>query len=148
MKQKSLVLIVLGLLTVLLLAGCTQSGYVTKPASDSPPAGTAAPTQATVTITANGYEPKTVTIAKGGTVTWVNNTDTPNWPASAKHPTHEVYPGSSITKCGTAEQSTIFDACKGLGKGESYSFTFNNAGEWAYHNHVNAKQFGKVIVTE
>lgn len=148
MKQSSLIFIVLGLAAVLLLAGCTQSGYATAPpTSKSPPADSTPPvSNATVTITESSYEPKTVTILKGGTVTWVNNTDSPNWPASAKHPAHTVYPGSDITKCGTAEQGAIFDACKGLAKGESFSFTFNNAGEWAYHDHVNANMFGKVIV--
>jgi len=148
MKQKFPILAVLGLLAIMLLAGCTQSGYATTPpASKSPSAvSTPAVSNATVTITENGYEPKTVTVLKGGTVTWTNNTDLPNWPATAMHPTHEKYPGSSITKCGTAEQGTIFDACRGLKKGESFSFTFNNVGEWGYHDHVNAKMFGKVIV--
>lgn len=148
MKQKFFIWAIVGLLMAVLLAGCTQSGYATKPASNSPLAGTAALTAATISITEKGYEPQMVTIKKGGTVTWVNNTDSPNWPATAMHPTHEKYPGSNITKCGTPKEPTIFDACRGIEKGGSYSFTFNNVGEWAYHEHLNVKMFGKIIVTE
>lgn len=153
MEPRTLVFIVSGLLLALLLAGCTQNSSAAPPASNAPPGNNAPPansappvSNAAVSITANGYEPQTVSILKGGTVTWTNSTDSPNWPATAKHPTHTVYPGSGIEKCGSLEESTIFDACRGLAKGESYSFTFNNAGEWAYHDHVNAKMFGKVIV--
>ncbi len=100
----------------------------------------------TVEITDTGYSPQKVTVKQGDTVKWVNNSSSENWPASAKHPTHEVYPGSSITKCGTAEESNIFDACRGLKAGESYSFTFNEKGMWAYHEHIAVKMFGQVVV--
>lgn len=102
----------------------------------------------TVKITPSGYEPAQLTIKKGSTVAWVNESSGPNWPATASHPTHTVYPGSDIQKCGTAEQPNIFDACKGLTDGESFSFTFNNAGEWAYHDHLTVSKFGKIIVKE
>lgn len=99
-----------------------------------------------VEITDAGYSPNKVTIKPGDTVKWVNKSSSGNWPASAKHPTHTVYPGSDITKCGTAEESKIFDACKGLKAGESYSFTFNEKGTWAYHEHIAVKMFGQVVV--
>ncbi|MEK6824273.1 MAG: hypothetical protein AABY02_00300, partial [Nanoarchaeota archaeon] len=62
------------------------------------------------------------------------------------HPSHKNYPGSDIAKCGTSEASTIFDACKGLAQGESYSFTFNEVGSWNYHDHLNPNLRGTVIV--
>lgn len=141
------ILILLGL-SVLLLVGCTQTvppANTTPPADNTPPA---AALTASVTITDTAYNPQTITIKKGGTVTWTSASDTPNWPATAMHPTHEKYPGSSITKCATAEASTIFDACKGLANGETYSFTFNSVGEWSYHEHLGVKMFGKIIVVE
>jgi len=97
------------------------------------------PMNATVNITASGVKPSTVKIRVGGTVTFINKDTAQHWPASAVHPTHEVYPGSSISKCGTAEASTIFDACKGLAEGETFVFTFNHAGSWKYHDHMNAE---------
>ena len=68
----------------------------------------------TVEITLSGFSPKTLTINKGDTVTWVNKLSRQSWPASAVHPTHKSYPGSGIEKCGTSEENQIFDACSGL----------------------------------
>ncbi len=99
-----------------------------------------------VEITSGGFSPTPLTISAGDTVTFVNKDAEPHWPASAMHPTHTVYPGSNIEKCGTPEESRIFDACRGLASGESWSFTFNEKGTWNYHDHLNAKLFGKVIV--
>ena len=99
-----------------------------------------------IEITSSGFSPKTLTIKKGETVTWINKDTESHWPASATHPTHTVYPGSDIKKCETAEESNIFDTCRGLNPGESYSFTFNEIGSWSYHDHIVANLFGKVIV--
>ena len=100
----------------------------------------------TIERTDNGYSPNPLTVKVGSTVTWINNSSANHRPASAQHPTHTVYPGSSITKCGSGE--IIFDACVGVEPGDSYSFTFNEVGEWAYHNHLNPSNSGKVVVVE
>lgn len=99
-----------------------------------------------ITFTESGYAPSPLTIQVGETVTFVNNSQSDFWPASAMHPTHKVYPGSDIEKCGTAAEANIFDACGGIAPGESWEFTFNEVGEWGYHDHLRAKFFGKVIV--
>ena len=100
-----------------------------------------------IEITSSGFTPSTLTISKGDTVTWINKDTEEHWPASALHPTHTVYPGSDIKKCGTAEQGNIFDACDpGLAPGESFSFTFNEVGTWSYHDHLIGGLFGKIIV--
>lgn len=141
------------LIGLVLVSGCSNQAQTPAPAVTNNGGGDNGGSELTVgnftvEITANGYEPRELTIKKGSRVTWVNKTSTPNWPASAMHPTHEKYPGSSITKCGTAEQGGIFDACKNLSQGESWSFTFNELGAWAYHDHVEAKKFGKITVVE
>ena len=74
----------------------------------------------TIEITSSGYSQPALTVKAGDTVTWVNKDATPHWPASARHPTHQVYPGSDIEKCGTPEQKNIFDACDSLKQGESW----------------------------
>jgi plastocyanin len=99
-----------------------------------------------IKITTNGFEPKEIEITKGTKVTWINEQTNLSWPASAVHPTHEVYPGSSIKKCGTPEQDKIFDACRGLNQGESWSFVFNEIGEWSYHDHLNPSWTGEIVV--
>jgi plastocyanin len=85
-------------------------------------------------MTNDGFTPSQVTIAKGDTVTFVNNGTKPIWPASAPHPTHTNYPE--------------FDADRGIAPGSSWSFTFTRVGSWGFHDHLNAQHFGKVIVTE
>ena len=113
----------------------------------TPTPTTATPTsEVIIKITANGFEPEEVEIPKGTKVTWINEQPNPSWPASDVHPTHEVYPGSSIKKCGTPEQDKIFDACRGLNQGESWSFIFNEVGEWYYHDHLNPSLKGKIVV--
>ncbi len=99
-----------------------------------------------VEITSSGFSPKELVISKGEAVTWINRDTEEHWPASAIHPTHTVYPGSDVNKCGTAEQENIFDSCHGLAQGESWTFTFNEVGSWAYHDHIVSGLFGKIIV--
>ncbi len=100
----------------------------------------------TVTITDSGYSPQSLTISPGDNVIWRNDGAQENWPASAMHPTHRVYPGSDIEKCGTAEENNIFDACKGLATGEDYTFEFDEVGTWNYHDHLHANLRGNIIV--
>jgi len=115
--------------------------------SDEPGEGQAeeveTPDTNVITYTENGFEPSELTISVGNTVTWVNESSLAMWPASAMHPTHTVYPDSDIEKCGTAEEENIFDSCSNV---ETYSFTFNEVGEWGFHNHSNVSHFGKIIV--
>ncbi len=98
----------------------------------------------TVTYTDSGYSPNTVTVGKGDMVVWQNKSSSPMWTASAVHPTHTVYPGTSIANCGNV--SNQFDACAGVPPGQSWSFIFNYAGNWNYHDHLNSAHTGTVIV--
>ena len=106
------------------------------------------PQEYSVEITSSGFSPKELSINVGDTVIWVNEDTVGHWPASAMHPTHTVYPGSNIKKCGTSEEEGIFDACRGILQGESYSFTFNEVGTWGYHDHIVNGLYGKIIVGE
>ena len=92
--------------------------------------------QTIIYITSEGFAEKEITIPVGGTVTWINTDVKEHWPASDFHPTHTIYPESGIENCGKKKESTIFDACKGLMKGEKYSFTFTQVGSWGYHDHL------------
>jgi plastocyanin len=99
-----------------------------------------------IEMTDAGFSPSILTISVGDTVTFVNKGSEEHWPASAVHPTHTVYPDSNIEKCGTSEESKIFDACRGVAPDASYKFTFYEKGSWGYHDHLNAGLFGKIIV--
>lgn len=99
-----------------------------------------------VEMTSSGFVPASIEIKQGDTVEFVNNDARPRWPASAMHPTHTVYPGSDIKKCGTADEPTLFDACRGVPTGKSWSFTFGENGTWRYHDHLLPNFFGVVVV--
>ncbi len=94
----------------------------------------------TITYNDDGYTPKELRIKQGIAVIFKNNSARQTWPASAIHPTHDVYPekGGCI--------SSAFDACSGLNTGESWSFTFKEKGQWKYHNHLNPNHTGVIIV--
>ncbi|MEK7612921.1 MAG: plastocyanin/azurin family copper-binding protein [Patescibacteria group bacterium] len=104
-----------------------------------------APMAAGITYGDSGFSPAEVTIKKGGTVTWTNEGGGSMWVASAQHPTHTVYSGTALSQHCPDAANTTFDQCK---TGTTYSFTFDKAGTWAYHNHSNASNFGRVIVVE
>ncbi|OHA48614.1 MAG: hypothetical protein A2806_00445 [Candidatus Terrybacteria bacterium RIFCSPHIGHO2_01_FULL_48_17] len=101
---------------------------------------------AVVVITESGFEPQTLTVPNGTTVTFRNETSRNVWPASNIHPTHTQYPGSGLHKCGSAEEPQIFDACHGLAPGESYLFTFTVSGTHQYHDHLFPTVAGQIMV--
>jgi len=80
----------------------------------------------------NGFEPKSIKIRVGQTVTWTNKSSDELWVASNPHPTHTDYPG--------------FDETKSVTKGNTYAFTFTKVGNWGYHNHLNPGQQGVIVV--
>ena len=106
----------------------------------------AAPMSATVTYGANGFSPSTVTVAKGGTVTFVAAAGADEmWIASNPHPIHNAYDGTTLSQhCAQGYSGPApFDQCAA---GNSFSFTFDKVGSWPYHNHGNSSDFGTVIV--
>ena len=102
----------------------------------------------TVRYTDDGFSPKDITVDIGRSVTWVNESSKEMWIASAMHPTHSVYGGTTLSEHCAADATGSFDACRGLKAGESYTFTFDKAGEWKYHDHIDASKFGSVTVVE
>ena len=99
-----------------------------------------------VAYTDSGYMPSELTIKTGETVTFKNESSGPIWTASALHPSHAVYAGTSVQEHCPDTLNASFDQCGSSQPGESWSFTFNKAGEWSYHNHVKLNRFGKIIV--
>ncbi|MDP3728306.1 MAG: cupredoxin domain-containing protein [bacterium] len=143
--KKSLQLSILLGVALFLLSACTQVITETEIITDQavvlePADAETISEEATIEITSSGFSPSTLTIAKGTTVNFVNKDANNHWPASAVHPSHTEYPTT-----GGCSGST-FDACKGLAQGEIFIFTFDEAGEWSYHDHLNPSLFGKVIV--
>ena len=112
-------------------------------------------TETQVRTTNSGFEPRTITINAGDTVTFANNDGVARWPASNRHPIHTNYPadysGNSyggLRSCSSEGNPKVgaFDACKRLSAGEQFSFTFNEVGTWFYHDHTNSAVSGTVII--
>lgn len=123
-----------------------QNSNTATPSPTPTPTPTGAPMTATVTYAAEGFSPSEVTIKKGGTVTWTNSSGGEMWIASAQHPSHMVYAGTSREEHCPDAAGTAFDQC--AGSTGNYSFTFQKVGTWNYHDHLSAQKFGKVIVVE
>ena len=92
--------------------------------------------QTTVTISMGDDEftPRAVTIQKSTTVVFENVGENDHWPASNIHPTHEIYPE--------------FDPGKPIQPGERWSFRFERAGSWNFHDHLHPQFTGTITVVE
>jgi plastocyanin len=97
-----------------------------------------------VTVVYDGihFIPDTVTVAKGGVVRFMNNSDKKMWIGANNHPTHMQYPVKSEDDC----LGSSFDQCTAVGTGILWSYTFTEVGTWGYHNHVRAQDVGSVTV--
>lgn len=158
-------------LFAVLMAGCTGTNYgpapVTTqaiPATTSPPATPAATTVVTTTTLAQttvattpavttttiapttpspppavavtiqnfAFVPASVTVPKGTTVTWTNQDPAPH--TIVNDATSTIAPGQLFSS-------------PSFGKGQTFSFTFNDAGTFAYHCGIHPSMHGTVTVT-
>lgn len=87
---------------------------------------------AVVTYTDEGFVPNRIEINQGETVEFVNKSRRSMWVASNRHPAHDILP--------TFDQFTV------SGFDESWQYTFDQKGEWVYHDHANASMEGVVNV--
>ena len=85
-----------------------------------------------VTLEADGFHPATLVITEGETVVFKTDTDESFWPASNVHPTHTAYPA--------------FDPKKPIERNGTWSFTFTEAGTYAFHDHIKSIFEGEIIV--
>ncbi len=120
----TLIAFILGLALVALGCGSNDQGAATTLVS-SPTATTEGGTGATqVTMAGFAFDPATVTIGVGETVTWVNED-------AARH---------NVVADNGEFSSDLF------GQGESFSFTFQAPGTYPYHCSVHPSMTGTVIV--
>lgn len=96
-----------------------------------------------VTYGASGFSPATVTIKRGETVTFTNQSGQKMWVATGPHPAHTGYAGTPLAEHCPDTAGTAFDQCAAT---DSYSFTFEKAGTWKYHNHYLSSDTGTIIV--
>lgn len=87
-----------------------------------------------ITLTPDGFSPAEITIARGETITFRTTTGKRFWPASNLHPSHAIY--------------SDFDPKEPVAPDDSWSFTFDRAGEWRFHDHLAPYFTGTITVTE
>ncbi len=90
------------------------------------------PHHVVVTLTARGFVPQKIFLHKGDSITFTNQSGSQFWPASDFHPSHLLYPE--------------FDPKRPLGSGEEWTFAFDKAGVWGFHDHLHSQFKGTVIV--
>lgn len=83
---------------------------------------------------AQGFAPSELTVTVGETVTFRTENGKPFWPASDLHPSHLVY--------------SDFDPKQPVPPTESWSFTFDRAGSWRFHDHLAPYFTGTITVVE
>ena len=99
-----------------------------------------------IVYTGAGFSPSPLKIKAGETVMFQNNSLQNMWVASAMHPSHSKYSGTSLSEHCPDSENVAFDACRGIPPGESWSFTFTKTGTWGYHDHLHSNLFGQIIV--
>ncbi len=85
-----------------------------------------------VSIDDAGFSEETITVLAGTTIVFTNNGQGLHQVASDPHPTHTNVPG--------------LDSKKGLATGETFSFTFENAGTFTVHDHLAPSHKATIIV--
>ncbi len=111
----------------------TATENTTPSAPEEAPSAASTPKQKhEVTYTADGFAPAVLSIAVGDTVTFTNKSGSAFLPASNPHPMHTDY--------------SDFDSKTEIPDEKTYEFIFTKPGEWGYHNHLNPKMMGVVVV--
>lgn len=84
-----------------------------------------------VEITVNGFSPNALTIKVGGSVSWTNSDSSNHTVNADPHPTHTLYPFLNVGV---------------IKPGEEKSVTFEKAGKYTYHDHLNPSLTGSITV--
>lgn len=126
-KRRSVVLVIVVMVVIALgLASQIARETVTKPTPGSE--------QAQVAIVDNNFSPAVLQVKVGTTVTWTNQEDVEHWIASDPYPDNDETPGLN-----TGQK---------MGRGDSYSYTFEEAGTYTYHDDMSPTTGGTIIVVE
>jgi plastocyanin len=141
------ILAILGILAVVLIAGCTQNSIPTPSPTSTPtatptatpsstqtttitpsptatPVQTSTPTQ-TIDIRNFAYSPSSITVSVGTTVKWENK--------------------DSVLHTVTSDSGSELDSGN-MATGQSFSHTFNTVGTFAYHCAIHTGMKAQVIV--
>ena len=85
-----------------------------------------------ISYTDSGFGQARAVINPGDSVVFRNDSSRSFWPASDPHPAHT--------------ELSAFDARSAVAPGQSYTMTFEQSGNWGFHNHLNSSEMGTVSV--
>jgi len=85
----------------------------------------------TVTLSAEGFTPATITVKKGDKVVWINKSGDSATVDSNNHPSHLLYPPLNLGS---------------FNDGEKHELVFDKAGSYGYHDHFHPSRKGTVVV--
>lgn len=94
-----------------------------------------------VSYTGNGFEPNSLSVKKGGTVRFTNNSNEDLWIASIGTDANDIYPGTS--SCG----GSTFDSCQTLHPGDFWEFTFTAPGSYTFQNNLDKTKTATITIT-
>ncbi|MDY9923198.1 cupredoxin family copper-binding protein [Methanobacterium sp.] len=117
MKNEYLIFMIFGIVAIVALSGCTNENSTGNNSSSNS-------TGNSVSIQNFAFNPSTLTVKAGTTVTWTNKDST-------NHP--------------VASDTGVF-ASGDLNNGDSYSYTFNQTGNYPYHCTTHTSMKGTIIV--
>lgn len=118
--------------TILLLIALAVSLWANRSVKE--PVKTAALHSASIQITSEGFLPATTTISAGQSVTWKNYDQQGHWVASDPYPSNDKL--SSLNSNGPISQNS------------AYSYTFDKAGTYTYHDQLNPYKIQGTIVVK
>lgn len=99
-------------------------------------------------VDGEGFKPSKTTITAGTEVVFENVDQEEHWPASDDHPSHTLYDSTSLEEHCSSNSTLSFDACRSIAGGKTWSFVFEKAGIYPYHDHLWPHLNGEIIVKE
>jgi len=87
--------------------------------------------KATVTLSASGFNPTTLTVKKGTIIIWTNKSGVDGSVNSDDYPTNLLYPKLNLGR---------------FSDGSSMTVLLEKSGKYTYHNELNLNQKGIIIV--
>jgi plastocyanin len=112
----AVVIVMVGVASVLMIQNKTKQSVKAEPT-------------ATVQITPSTFEPETITIKQGESITWVNTDAQP----------HRVAAEPAVEG---------FETRKSLTENQSVTFTFDKKGTYQYHDPLNPDQLKATVIVE
>jgi plastocyanin len=122
-------------LTLALLAACGSDSTTNPPPAPGTGDITIVQDASLMTTTAFSPNPKTVSLADGGEVRWVNQDG------------GSVYGGGTPTTHQIMSDDAAFDTSEPFSPGQSYTIVLGQAGTYHYHCNIHPNMVGTITVT-